>query len=504
MPSVVISWTIEWARPHLCGWHVYASPVREAKGKLIALATADQTSAEVELPEGTWWIRVLSVTRGCGEESWQGSAHVQQVRVRPRGETPPTITGRAAGVEPHSILAVVLEPPEVFDVPHLVEVIEGPDQYRGKLLDRVKVEPGGPYHLGFALALKGIPLEGIDGGRDIHLRGINPGGTPGAVTSSEVTAPARPGFTPTTLASVAGSTLVGFSAPTGGLPIEVDATDGVRLKAMPAQNDSTAWTALGAKSGWTLDAQRVAPYFQFGTFTSDELDLGSDTTFVLEIADELQRKTAAGAWASRAKEDMVRAPVMTADIDHEDYRYQTERHPGFLWRSIDKEGRPIRPITDCYWEYDVSDTASFTPSWKRYVPGMYVSGRYVRVRLQLREPLGWHQLICPNLTVKALVPKTVVTDHGGLSGLSDDDHTQYLKTDGSRTATGNLDATGYEVSGTQVVGAQETSVSDLSSLPSLSGSDTVDLADLNLYLDEIRTQVNALLSRLRSHGLIAP
>src|SRR5690606_30706776 len=35
-----------------------------------------------------------------------------------------------------------------------------------------------------------------------------------------------------------------------------------------------------------------------------------------------------------------------------------------------------------------------------------------------------------------------VTDHGALTGLSDDDHTQYLLADGSRTLSGNLTITG--------------------------------------------------------------
>lgn len=36
-----------------------------------------------------------------------------------------------------------------------------------------------------------------------------------------------------------------------------------------------------------------------------------------------------------------------------------------------------------------------------------------------------------------------VVDHGSIGGLGDDDHTQYLRTDGSRTATGNLYAPNF-------------------------------------------------------------
>ncbi len=43
-----------------------------------------------------------------------------------------------------------------------------------------------------------------------------------------------------------------------------------------------------------------------------------------------------------------------------------------------------------------------------------------------------------HLTTKSYVDSTVVTDHGGLSGLTDDDHTQYILTDGSRGFTGTV------------------------------------------------------------------
>src|SRR5690606_32942061 len=37
------------------------------------------------------------------------------------------------------------------------------------------------------------------------------------------------------------------------------------------------------------------------------------------------------------------------------------------------------------------------------------------------------------------ISDSVVTDHGALTGLSDDDHTQYLLVNGSRAMTGSLD-----------------------------------------------------------------
>lgn len=46
----------------------------------------------------------------------------------------------------------------------------------------------------------------------------------------------------------------------------------------------------------------------------------------------------------------------------------------------------------------------------------------------------------------AVAPTTGVTDHGALTGLGDDDHTQYLLISGTRAMTGNLDMDGFEIS----------------------------------------------------------
>lgn len=43
------------------------------------------------------------------------------------------------------------------------------------------------------------------------------------------------------------------------------------------------------------------------------------------------------------------------------------------------------------------------------------------------------------------VSSAVVTDHGALSGLADDDHTQYLLANGSRQLSGNLDMDGFDI-----------------------------------------------------------
>lgn len=53
--------------------------------------------------------------------------------------------------------------------------------------------------------------------------------------------------------------------------------------------------------------------------------------------------------------------------------------------------------------------------------------------------------------VDSAISGSIISDHGSLSGLSDDDHPQYLRTDGSRTLTGNMSVSGsIEIDGVDI------------------------------------------------------
>jgi len=66
----------------------------------------------------------------------------------------------------------------------------------------------------------------------------------------------------------------------------------------------------------------------------------------------------------------------------------------------------------------------------------------------------------------------VVTDHGGLSGLGDDDHTQYLLVSGARAMAGNLDMGGNQI--TNVGNVDGVDVSAHAARHELGGADQVD------------------------------
>lgn len=63
-------------------------------------------------------------------------------------------------------------------------------------------------------------------------------------------------------------------------------------------------------------------------------------------------------------------------------------------------------------------------------------------------------------------------------------------------------AAAYKVNSIQVVTDQQAVEADIAVVPDLTGGDTIDQSDLESYLGDIRTTVNNLLAKLRTHGLI--
>jgi len=78
----------------------------------------------------------------------------------------------------------------------------------------------------------------------------------------------------------------------------------------------------------------------------------------------------------------------------------------------------------------------------------------------------------------------VVSDHGNLSGLGDDDHTQYLLVDGTRALTGDLDVGSNNI--INVIDADTESLSNqdyneaVNSISNASGTTDIDLSVANL------------------------
>ncbi len=75
----------------------------------------------------------------------------------------------------------------------------------------------------------------------------------------------------------------------------------------------------------------------------------------------------------------------------------------------------------------------------------------------------------------------VLTAHGDLTGLTNDDHTQYLLTDGTRTLTGNMNLGGFNISNASSISATSVTGSIRSNNGVVSGSSQIDLTQITNY-----------------------
>ena len=413
-----LSWSPTYDATDVAGWRIYASlEESDQRGSAVMLATADARYAEFELEEGTWFVRLCRVFKNGSEEDWS-TVTPTEIDVHARQEAPPTPTDvEVAHVEQTSTIRVSDAPPlESATQPYTTEVVEGPDAYRGKVVAETSVETAGPlYPDGQRIASPTVPLEAetTDTTRDLIVRNVSVGGRAGPAVTRTVATPPTLGsdFHEVPLVECHGTTHTGIPNSSTTTPYEFDATDGIRLKAFPAPASLDAdWTTL-------LNANEYAgPYIDNAMIESDELDVGAVTTFRLLSRDQTQRKSdTAYAW-SAPPDDLVYIPPDPLP----GYRGEA-LNPNWLMREVDADGKPRRPIRpqDAEVRYIVSATSGFAHAradYKRYDGGTWLRGRYVRVALFLREPLGQFQLICPRWIVSALLPRTTGTITGSPEG----------------------------------------------------------------------------------------
>lgn len=93
----------------------------------------------------------------------------------------------------------------------------------------------------------------------------------------------------------------------------------------------------------------------------------------------------------------------------------------------------------------------------------------------------------------------------GTGGATVDASAVSIDDSGNVTGAATYDAGtgGYKVSGTKVLGVQASAEGDMSIVTSVSGGDTVDLGSLASNFGQIQGKFNSLLSKLRTHGIIA-
>lgn len=418
-----LSWSYPTEDPDVVSFEVYVRAVStdaetpgEALGQYVGSVPAKERSHSVELSEGRWVGYVVPVFRDGSRGDGLEASAIDVVELGTTGAAitdPPASIG-IAQTDPTVQVRAIEEPPSIDEEPHLVQIIEGgADPLQGKLVGEHATVPGGPMAPNASRqASPAHPMEGSEGGdvpatRTVWARRVNPHGKAAATPRSRtVPIPPRPNHDAIPVLSIVGATTSNLLAgsPAAGGSWELDATDGIQLLALGVGSSAHAsWTGLvGALVESTLGA---APYFQKATVESEEVDLGASVVFVLECYDEAQRKTLVSpAWATLYGYD-VTYPSAPA-VDRRGRAEHPEESPWWMSKHLTGEGKPTQPLRKCRWQYVVgaSSTVPHDESdYIDYVPGQTIVGRYVRVRLLLVEPTGFHQVICPKAIATAKV-----------------------------------------------------------------------------------------------------
>lgn len=109
--------------------------------------------------------------------------------------------------------------------------------------------------------------------------------------------------------------------------------------------------------------------------------------------------------------------------------------------------------------------------------------------------VDWNQIVNTpgSLSGYGIVPSTI--DHGQISGLGDDDHTQYYRADGSRTLTGNANWGGFNLSAVGVLTVNNISASGVMTSTIVTGTPPFTIASTtlvtNLNADQLDSQHGA-------------
>ena len=414
--KATVYWECEAQDANLAGFRIYASQERSRKGDLIATVGADARDAVVELSEDEWFIRVIAYSKADVEDPWEGSVSnvVQQQAPSFNTQTPSAVSAPAvAAVDLGAVVQVAANPASSMEPAQTLQVIEGPSAPLGKLVAEVELPAAG----GAADGQRDthvIPVDGSSGTtRSIVTRAVTEDGQPGtASAAASVPVPERLNHEGVLLAQVnaTAGTQSGFPSTTGR-GFSLAAGSGYLLDLLTyGALDSSFGNMIGG--GTVLyDENRLAPYAQKLWVRSNELDVGVDTTFVLEVYDEIQRTSLAGYFASIDLASLSDTPMFPAG--NEGARDRNVRGPEWLTREMAIDGTPRQPIRmqNTRWEYVVRSTAGVgVPSesdWKPLTPGAYITGRYVYVRFMLGDGLGIHRVKSGNVNVYARVGRLV-------------------------------------------------------------------------------------------------
>lgn len=403
---VDISWTTEGSTLDVEDFRIYVAeqgPWRQIddKGRVFATVPRSRRSASGLLKKGDYKVRVVARSKNGIETNWKNVPVLNlSVTGLARGITLLTKTVVAA-VGTSAKIQVEAEAPPPDDDLDVLEVIQGPDEFRGHLVGhipasehrdsallgydpRVQPKPGGIYLAGDLGLTPQIVVRPVGSGKQAPLSG--------AIVQTPYMPP-RPGLGKVLLASIDGATRVNFPAPTTADGFETVAVDGVRALQVPALNACTGWGSLD--SGLGCRVPLGAKYVDRLIVVSDDVDLESVRAGMLDFVADFQRKSSVVADIGLG--NCIYPLDPGADVETRDDPY------GIKWTmsSLRLDGRPNRPLPPVRWFYRIADTdTGGVPDYgslREYIPGQWESFRYIEVTAILVDPIPRFQIICPKL-----------------------------------------------------------------------------------------------------------
>lgn len=415
--TVTISLGVDYQDPAVQEFRVYGSLDPLKKGELLATVEAAERTVVFEVEEGEWTFRVLYFTKGGAEEPWEACKGVSRHFVSGRGEeTAAPVEPAILPTEPNTQASVAVDPVASSEEPTVAQVVEGPDEYRGKLVAEVNVPAAGPRVEGARVARAAIPLDGSGQGgtRSLVVASRSRDGRRGtAGTAQSVIVPERFGFEGILVCSIdaAAGTSSGMTAPDDAEGAAIDAPYGYHTERWPQVSNAGACAVLDSVDSGYRFGRPLTPYPDRLKVTSTEKDLGSSLDFVLECYDQVQRMSLGGLLTTKPVWAMCRHPAVPSV--NRDLRHEDEEGPAWLTRDLLADGKCRQPIRRWRWQYIVGASSTGSPSesdWKPYVPGAWLRGRYLWVRLIVEDAQGYHGLKTGDVAVYARVP--IVTRQG--------------------------------------------------------------------------------------------
>lgn len=458
-----ISWGVDGRDQTATHWAIYGTKADTslyAKGARLATVPFATRKVELELEEGRWRFIVVPRNDQGSEPPFQKAERTEASIKFSKIDAPSTPSETVATtIDATASQVVEATVPDVEDNVESIQMVEGPSEYRGKMVANQPVRQSAfdqgavpAQVMEMARAHMGYGLSESDFTRALQVLHRGPGGR--NQSSAVEHTPFMPDMADAGLIELAaidttsGLSLDNFPSPTGTDSFEDDASDGRRARAIPTQSacDSDWGTQ---SSGLLCDQPAGACHMVNHVIETDEIDNGSDVFGVLDIFDELQRKSDELSDFAAKRATFPACPISDPALANvaADMRMMAG-----MYRQDCKPATPIMPST-YYWEAKSHASDTDLATYQRYRPGMIMRGQFWRFRLTMAAPTGREQLIIPNVRIN-LRPKIQLkwgtdTVPGGVASAG-----VTVPTD--RVTGGNLFANSYAVFTQSVIPGQVT------------------------------------------------